>query len=1455
MSNQLRYYPPLIDLVDLSTLDNMPLEFLKDSLQSLFSKLYYKDLQKYMSIDRSAGFFSLKVLTNKRIEVTIPGTDVSLLINREAISANVSSFPISLRYDWSLLKIIPTTTTTANLLNSISNFLEFTTGALQLDDRSIILTAVNRYCDYTVSSSSFQQFIDKVHIAYPQCSILPAASASGSYDEYLLAEIQNKITNFPTISAGDSVLKVIYKTYLEVPTDSTASWKNIVDFFQLLIRKDIKQYILEFITPKIKTTLQLTGHLALPRKWLTPLYTANSIANPPSNYPATPSGTQPFDKVGTSTSVSPIEPRAHFQFATVDILVDSQTGANIQAEFAVTGCEPVMLGNTGLIIESFTQLKLDLRDDKNIPEIAADGRSTNFKGVYLKECSIRLPKQWQFHSSSLSVNAPSIKVQNLIVGSNGGVSGKLFVDGINQEVFIPFSVSNKNKFIDDIPNKLIKVTGDDTNNAIHLELHEDKDVYYRDIKNQYYKRDTSGGWSNLTPGKVENIPFLTSNYSATNFKEDDDHTEVEIIGNDPNNKIKFIIDNSQDIFYKDSAYPSAAGVWSKENSSANPSIALLPPSSIIDYKILGTDTHVTFDSFYLELHQNRVVSSSVIGSIYGGVFKYPIKIEVDFDNGFLIKAYSPKGLPLVDNNNIQITLDGLTFGKSDDIWKLGLAAAFTYKKEIPAIDKLIPKSFIVHDFLMKSDGTETIFDLEAKWANGAFIRGNNTTGLKGYFPVNKTNANGGFRLKGVQLNGSAQPDFNLQLLLVEAGIKIGNFEAGVDDIGVAGIVTPDELNGNLGPYKVTLKMVGPKGIYIKLKAGPVTGAGYLWLDDGVYKGGVSLELAGFSLTALAIITTKMPDGSKGFALAILIGVTFEKAIDIGFGFGLEGIGGLLGLHHSFDTIYLRDGIKTGSIDNILFPKIDPDPSKNNSGSIVALVKEFQRIMPLAKNHFVVGPMLRIGWPSTNSILKIDVGIFIEFTSEPALVQLALLGKLSASLPKKDIDAGKPAVVKLNIAFIGILDFDKKYLSFDASIYNSTILETIQLYGDLCVRIFWGERREMLACLGGFHPAFVPAANLSLPAQINRLGITLIDKELDAAKVSIKAGVYFAITSNTVQFGARVDLLVKVWKVEIVGVFGFDVIFQFNPFKFDSHVYASLALKMLGQELFAISLDFTLTGPGPWYAKGYGEFTVLYITRKAKFEHTWGPKPVTTIAPVDVLPILLDALQDVKNWSATKQQNALSSVTYREDLSTELLVDPNGDLTISQKVVPLNLSIERYGNAPTTATQKYTIDNLKFGSVLQQGNAKDVKDSFAPAQFIAMNDEQKLKAPSFQHMSSGISVSNNDVQCGAFLIRDMEYENIVLDRVPLAVRNKVNLDRAVVSSFIRGGAIAENAMYQAQTAILPKNAVGITNIPHKLLAKDDLILEPNGIYETEAQAMDAMRYDYATFQQIDLLITP
>jgi hypothetical protein len=145
-------------------------------------------------------------------------------------------------------------------------------------------------------------------------------------------------------------------------------------------------------------------------------------------------------------------------------------------------------------------------------------------------------------------------------------------------------------------------------------------------------------------------------------------------------------------------------------------------------------------------------------------------------------------------------------------------------------------------------------------------------------------------------------------------------DAVAQQTGLVGHITFPPESGNLGPLNFELDFQLPRGIGIVVHAGPVTGGGFIFLDPqiGRYSGALALSVFGIGVKAFGVVDTIFPDGSKGFSFVIVIVAEFTP-IQLGFGFTLLGVGGLIGIDRGLDADALGNAVRTGSLAHLLFP--------------------------------------------------------------------------------------------------------------------------------------------------------------------------------------------------------------------------------------------------------------------------------------------------------------------------------------------------------------------------------------------------------------------------------------------------------------------------------------------------------------------------------------------------------
>ena len=250
-------------------------------------------------------------------------------------------------------------------------------------------------------------------------------------------------------------------------------------------------------------------------------------------------------------------------------------------------------------------------------------------------------------------------------------------------------------------------------------------------------------------------------------------------------------------------------------------------------------------------------------------------------------------------------------------------------------------------------------------------------------------------------------------LAAALGVTLGPIQGSVDKVGLSGTLSFPQGGGNLGPADLKLGFKPPNGLGLEIDAGPASGGGYISFDPahGQYAGVLQVSILDVvQVEVIGVIDTIMPDGSSGFSFILII--TFElPPIQLGFGFTLNGVGGLGGVNRTINTTALQAGFVAHSLNSILFP---PDPIAN-APEIISNIRNF---FPVAQNSYVFGPMMEVGW-GTPTLITLEIGVILEL---PNPVVIVLLGLVDVALP--DADA---ALIQIHIDILGELDFGTKTL--------------------------------------------------------------------------------------------------------------------------------------------------------------------------------------------------------------------------------------------------------------------------------------------------------------------------------------------------------------------------------------------------------------------------------------------
>lgn len=626
-----------------------------------------------------------------------------------------------------------------------------------------------------------------------------------------------------------------------------------------------------------------------------------------------------------------------------------------------------------------------------------------------------------------------------------------------------------------------------------------------------------------------------------------------------------------------------------------------------------------------------------------------------------------------------------------------------------------------------------------------------------------------------------------------AGFALGPFAASVEGIGLrvsAQKGARGSTSGALGAMDVSAVFKPPTGLGFAIDGQVASGGGYLYLDAevGRYAGILDLAILGVGITAIGIITTKLPDGSDGWSMFLSLSARFT-GVQLGFGFTLNGVGGLIGINRGLDVDALSDGIRTGALDAILFPD---DPIADAP----RILADLEAIFPVSVGQYVFGPVAQIGW-GTPTLVSVDLGVVFQL---PDPITISLLGSLEALLPTEDA-----AVLELRVDVAGTLDLTNGTLKIDASLRDSRVLG-LELTGDMAVRMSFNSSPTFLLSFGGFHPDFVPPDDFPT---LRRLGIAL-----DAGdQVRISFGGYFALTSNTVQFGAEFSLYAHVMGFTAEGGASFDALIQFAPFGFDVDIEVWVSIRAGSVDLLGVLLAGSLTGPNPWHVVGSATFKVLGIRKSIEVEATFGSKRAEPPREqVNVLALLTAELARDDAWTALAPEGDGGSGALLATTGTSALeLHPAGRIAVSQRVVPLGMAIEHFGNADVVGDTTFSMTEARVdGSATSYESAEEW---FAAAQFFKLDAAEKLSAPSFEAMPSGLHIGDGTIEGGREVWFTTDHEVVYRDpnvrgapsgSGPLYVAPASTRDRAVTF----GAAIARRSALGMARSTKPSGAFGV-----------------------------------------------
>jgi hypothetical protein len=611
------------------------------------------------------------------------------------------------------------------------------------------------------------------------------------------------------------------------------------------------------------------------------------------------------------------------------------------------------------------------------------------------------------------------------------------------------------------------------------------------------------------------------------------------------------------------------------------------------------------------------------------------------------------------------------------------------------------------------DGTRTMtFDLAVVWSSRSGLHFRGQGALELVVPLHLTI--GAVRIEFLTIKLRAEDERNALTAGLTGSARLGPLAVAVSNVGIRFLLTPvpaESPAGVLGDLDVDLAFKPPDGIGLSIEAGVVTGAGFLRFgpDNGRYSGELVVKIADVGVEAVGLVETRLPGAAAGYSLLVLMRGEFPP-VQVGFGFALTAVGGLLALNRRVDVDALRNRLAAGTAGRILAPE---DPIRNAP----SLLADLATVFPVAVGVTVVGPTVHLVWVG---LVHFDLGIFVEL---PGPERVVILGSARALIDKPD--GGRPYLI-IRVDVVGVVDLQARTAAFDAVLIDSQLLEILDLTGGAAFRLSWGAQPYSVLTVGGFHPAYNPEP-LAFPSSLSRIAMVHGDPS-DTLYLRFEG--YFAVTTNTFQFGAAVEAVINSGNFNIQGILRFDALIRFQPFHFQFDIHASVRLRYKSRNLAGLSLSGELSGPGPVIFRGKVCIEILFFDICFEETFTLGSSHPPTVTPVpSAVAALAGELDEPANLRVSETVDRYVAVRPPPADLGPPVVSPLGQLVWVQQRAPLNLLLQRIGGAPLDAPE------LVQAASPQLAGAE--LDWFAPGSFAELTDAEALNRRGFERLTGGL----------------------------------------------------------------------------------------------------------------------
>jgi hypothetical protein len=498
------------------------------------------------------------------------------------------------------------------------------------------------------------------------------------------------------------------------------------------------------------------------------------------------------------------------------------------------------------------------------------------------------------------------------------------------------------------------------------------------------------------------------------------------------------------------------------------------------------------------------------------------------------------------------------------------------------------------------------------------------------------------------------------------------------------------------------------GLSGALDAGPVKLSGGFRVDPDRAGATGRLALNAGTVAAGALGSITRAGGTASFVA--VVGARFTPGIQIGFGFEISTVGGVVGVNVGVDADRLRDRLREGTALAIFFPA---DPAAGDR--LLPAVRETFRTQP---GGLVIGPSAELTWLQVAgaSMLRLSLVLLLELPRGRVLV----LGRAAVSVPP---------MIDLRLDVLGEIDVPRGFYAVDLAVVEGRVMGIFRAGGTAAMRISTARPAYTLFTVGGFHPGYrtqVPG----LPEQRRiSFGPSL------PLPLTFRFEGYLAFTGGTFQAGARFEIGFDVGVIAAHGFLSFDAIAQLDPFHLRVDLAGGIRVEALGIDFAGVDFHGSLDAPGPVVVRG--RVRVSFLGAKASWNDRFvlgssdrpPPEPALDRVAAEVAKQVVPAA--VSGTAGHDPHVVLDAPT--RTAGGVAVVHPMGAVRWSQDLVPLDHELQRVQGRRIGRTCRVTVVDLATGT--RQG----VLAPFAPASFRDADRDQLLSLPAFEDLPSGVQV--------------------------------------------------------------------------------------------------------------------